>query len=532
MVVDHEEGSETVVPEFPLIARSESVGAFSWTERSEEEDDDETSRRSGIILLEVKKQTEIAGPLVMVGFLQYGVQMISVIFIGHLGELSLSRATMATSFAGVSGYYILGMASALETFFGQAYGYGAEQHHMLGIQMQRAMLVLMLSCLPISLIWALTAHIFTLCGQDPQISEQAGIYARWLIPSIFPYGLLQCQLRFLQAQTIVKPLIISSIIITLLHVLVSWALIHRFALGNRGAALSVAISYWINALILAVYIRSSSACSKTWTGFSKEGVKDLASFLSLAIPSAFMVCLEYWSYELLVLMSGFLPNPKLETSMMAISFDTSSLVFRIPYGLGSAVSTRVSNELGAGKPRVARLAAQIAISLAAAQGLVVSLTMFSVRNAWGYMYTNEEEVVKYMASVMPVLVISTFMDGIQAALSDFRAAKGIARGCGWQKMAAFVNLGAYYLVGLPLSIILAFVLDLGGNGLWMGIISGTGSQALLILVLTIHTDWEYQARKARERVDSSSGTAMEIEPENRFSSAATVSCEKPYQEAI
>ncbi|KAF5934405.1 hypothetical protein HYC85_030576 [Camellia sinensis] len=219
-------------------------------------------------------------------------------------------------------------------------------------------------------------------------------------------------------------------------------------------------------------------------------MKDLASYVSLAIPSAFMVCLEYWSYEFLILMSGLLPNSKLETSMMAISlffpyecllmhifdfnaiccnpsisklqsffpsFDTSSLVFRIPYGIGSAVSTRVSNELGAGQPRVAQLAVQVAIFLATAQGLFTSLILVSVRNIWGYLYTNEDEVVKYMASVIPVLVISNFMDGIQAALS------GTARGCGWQKIGAFVNLGAYYLVGLPSAIILTFVLHFGGK---------------------------------------------------------------------
>jgi len=40
--------------------------------------------------------------------------------------------------------------------------------------------------------------------------------------------------------------------------------------------------------------------------------------------------------------------------------------------------------------------------------------------------------------------------------------KGIARGCGWQKLGAFVNLGSYYLVGVPFSILLAFVLHMKG----------------------------------------------------------------------
>ncbi|XP_059640443.1 protein DETOXIFICATION 16-like [Cornus florida] len=447
-------------------------------------------------IAELKEQLQLAGPLIVVGFLQYSLQMISVMFVGRLGELSLSSAAMATSFAGVTGFSLmLGMGSALETFCGQAYG--AKQYHMLGIHMQRAMLVLMLLGIPIAFLWSCTGYIFTIFGQDLEISSQAGIYALWLIPSIFPYGVLQCQLRFLQTQNNVKPLLISSGITSLVHVLVCWTLVFGVGFGNKGAALSIAISYWINVLVLAVYIKFSPTCQKTWTGFSKEGKKDLVCFLSLGIPSALMVCLEFWSYQFLVLMSGILPNPKLETSMMSICLNTSSVIFRIPFGFGSAVSTRVSNKLGTGKPQAARLAAQVVIFLAIVEGLLVSLASVAARELWGYLYTNEEEVAKYIASVMPVLAISNFMDGIQAVLS------GIARGCGWQKIGAFVNLGAYYLVGLPSAIILTFVFHFGGKGLWMGIISGSGLQALLLLTITMNMDWERQARKTRDRIYAS-----------------------------
>ncbi|MCD7464768.1 hypothetical protein HAX54_053397 [Datura stramonium] len=449
--------------EFPLLSNNIENG--SWNLKN---------RKTGCCdiaeaIEELKKQLELAGPLVLVSFLQYFLQMISIMFVGHLGELSLSSASLATSFAGVTGFsFMLGMGSALETLCGQAYG--AKQYHMLGIHMQRGMLVLVAIGIPISIIWSFAGHIFAFCGQDMEISIHAGLYARWLIPSIFPYGLLQCQ--------------------------------QRLGMGNKGAALCNAISYWINVLILALYIRFASSCKKTWTGFSKEGARNLQSFLSLAIPSALMVCLEQWSYEFLVLMSGMLANPKLETSMMAISLSTSSLVFRIPFGFGSAVSTRISNELGAGRPKAAKLAAHVVLLLAVLEGLLLSGIAVAARNVWGYIYTNEDEVVKYLAAIMPVLALSNFMDGIQGVLS------GTARGCGWQKLGALVNLGAYYLVGLPCAVILTFVFHLGGKGLWTGIISGSGLQALLLLLITLRTNWELQAMKAKCRVQVSETAAV------------------------
>lgn len=41
--------------------------------------------------------------------------------------------------------------------------------------------------------------------------------------------------------------------------------------------------------------------------------------------------------------------------------------------------------------------------------------------------------------------------------------KGVARGCGRQKICMLVNLGAYYLVGLPCAIVLTFVYNFGGK---------------------------------------------------------------------
>lgn len=56
---------------------------------------------------EVKKQLWLAGPLVAASLLQNILQVISIMFVGHLGELALSGASMATSFAGVTGFSFL-----------------------------------------------------------------------------------------------------------------------------------------------------------------------------------------------------------------------------------------------------------------------------------------------------------------------------------------------------------------------------------------------------------------------------------------
>ncbi|KAI3942948.1 hypothetical protein MKW98_005460 [Papaver atlanticum] len=449
--------------------------------------------KAEIIIEEVKKQLWLSGPLITVNVLQFCIQLISIMFVGHLGELSLSGASMATSFASVTGFSLLmGMGSALDTLCGQSYG--AKQYHMLGIHMQRGMLVLLLVSVPLAFIWANTGRILIAVGQDPEISAEAGVYARYMIPCLFAYGLLQCHIRFLQTQNIVIPMMISSAVTALLHFLVCWVLVLKVGLGNRGAAMANSVSYWVNLILLVLYVKYSGKCERTWTGFSKEAFHDILNFIRLAIPSAIMVCLEMWSFELMVLLSGLLHNPKLETSVLSICLNTCALVWMIPNGLGGAVSTRVSNELGAGHPQAARLAVQVVFVVAVTEGILIGTIMILVRHIWGNAYSNEKEVVNYVAFMMPILAVSNFFDGLQAVLS------GTARGCGWQKIGALVNLGSYYLVGIPSAVVLAFVLHVGGKGLWVGIICALLVQVFSLLIITIRTNWEQEAKRASERV--------------------------------
>lgn len=55
--------------------------------------------------------------------------------------------------------------------------------------------------------------------------------------------------------------------------------------------------------------------------------------------------------------------------------------------------------------------------LAITEGLLIGSTMILVRNVWGYAYTNVEEVVKYVAIMMPILASSNMLDGIQCVIS-------------------------------------------------------------------------------------------------------------------
>ncbi|XP_037492367.1 protein DETOXIFICATION 12 [Jatropha curcas] len=175
------------------------------------------------------------------------------------------------------------------------------------------------------------------------------------------------------------------------------------------------------------------------------------------------------------------------------SLATISTLYTIPDGLGAAASTRVSNELGAGNARAAYISVWCAIFISTTESIIVSAVLFATRHVFGYVFSNDKEVVDYVTTMAPLLCLSVILDSLQGTLS------GIARGCGWQNLGAYVNLVAYYICGIPAGAILGFWLKFRGKGLWVGLQIGSFLQNVLLAIITSCTNWEEQATKARER---------------------------------
>ncbi|XP_042031972.1 protein DETOXIFICATION 12-like isoform X1 [Salvia splendens] len=384
------------------------------------------------------------------------------------------------------------MASALETISGQAFG--AQQYEKIGTQTYTAIVSLILVSIPVSLLWANVESVLKLAGQDPRISHEAGKMAIWLIPALFAYAILQPLIRYYQMQSMISPMILSSCITLCFHAPLCWALVYKSGIGNIGGAVAMDLSMWLNVSILSLYMKYSPHCTRTRSPFSMEIFGGMGVFFKFAIPSATMICLQWWSFELLILLAGLFPNPQLEASVLSVCLNTVATLYAIPYGLASSASTRISNQLGAGRPQGARLSVVALLILATVNAFVVSLAIFLSRNVFGYVFSSEKEVVDYVTRMAPLVCLSIIADCAQGVLS------GVARGCGWQHIGAYINLAAIYLFGLPIAALLGFWRDWRGKGLWIGVLCGAIMQCVMLSIITALTDWEKQAAKARERL--------------------------------
>lgn len=186
------------------------------------------------------------------------------------------------------------MACALETLCGQAYG--AQEYHRFSVLIHTAVLSLIVMCFPLSLVWLFMGRLLVLLGQEPEISHEAGRFIICLIPALFAYATLQPIIRFFQTQSLVMPMLVSSCITIAFHVVLCWVIVFKSTWGSVGGALAIDISYWLNVILLGLYMKYSSSSAKTRVSVTATEIfQAMGEFFSFAIPSAVMV----WYFSLL-----------------------------------------------------------------------------------------------------------------------------------------------------------------------------------------------------------------------------------------
>ncbi|KAL6137146.1 hypothetical protein ACLB2K_062441 [Fragaria x ananassa] len=181
--------------------------------------------------------------------------------------------------------------------------------------------------------------------------------------------------------------------------------------------------------------------------------------------------LEIWYNQGLVLISGLLANPTI--SLDSISFCMNYLNWDMQFmlGLAAAASVRVSNELGAGHPKVAKFSVFVVNGTSILISIVFSAIVLIFKAGLSRLFTSDAEVIEAVSNLTSLLAISVFLNGIQPILS------GVAIGSGWQGVVAY--------------------------GIWWGMIIGVFLQTATLIVLTARTNWDAQVVNAAERVKRS-----------------------------
>ncbi|PIN02837.1 putative membrane protein, predicted efflux pump [Handroanthus impetiginosus] len=458
------------------------------------------------VMDELKNIVDIGFPIFVMGILSYLKNMISVACMGRLGSLELAGGALAIGFTNITGYSVLfGLAMGMEPLCSQAFG--SKNFTMVSLTLQRTIILLLFASIPIGMLWIYLEPLLLWLHQEPQVVHIASLYCRFALPDLIANSLLHPLRIYIRSKGTTWPLLWCTLLATILHFPITVFFTFHQRLGIQGTAISTFIANLNILLFLLGYIHyaheENMPFSKPLTppsnklGLTTSFREEWEMLLRLAVPSCLGVCLEWWWYEFMTLLAGYLYKPHVALATAAIVIQTTSLMYTLPSALSASISTRVGNELGAGRPQKARLATAVAIGLAFSTSMFGFLLTTLGRRAWARVFTNDYDVLQLTVAVLPVIGLCELANCPQTTCC------GVLRGSARPSIGAGINFCSFYMIGAPVAVALAFFWDLGFLGLCYGLLAAQVACVLSILTVIHKTDWANESLRAKNLVGES-----------------------------
>ncbi len=223
---------------------------------------------------------------------------------------------------------------------------------------------------------------------------------------------------------------------------------------------------------------------RLFLGFFRPEWQRTREFWRLGLPMAATLTFEITMFNAAVFLMGLIGAASLAAHSIAIQL--ASLTFMVPLGISQAAAVRVGRALGRQDREAIRRAGWTALGLATAFMATMSLTMVAAPRLLiaAFLDTNDPgnaAVVGHAVSFLMLAALFQIADGAQTV------GAGMLRGLHDTRMPMLFALIGYWAIGLPLGASLAFPLGMGGVGIWIGLATGLGIVALLMI-----TRWLYR----------------------------------------
>lgn len=464
---------------------------------SEDFDDliqDESKATSNKLYVNVAKQIlKAAIPTIFCLELTMGSHFINVYMIGNINDpILLGSLGVAYVWLSCMSYtFFMSLSTGLISL--AASSYGKKDFRLTALYFQRGCLInLCFFCFSF-VILMFSRYFLTFFGMDLIIVNYALDYIYYSIPSIFFFSFYDLAKGFLQVHGIFNPQLIIQIVSICLHLLIAHLFIQKWEMKLIGAALARNISDLFLFITIYLYIYIQKPLKETWIPWSKEALKGWKEYISVSIIIALSFYLESICYELMTIIAGNLPQKEHLAAHVAMA-SISTLFFFMSFGLSIVMQNFLGNFMGKGRPNSARVYAKIGLYINATMCVVFFLFVWNFRESLSQLYTKENDVV---AVLINLIKIYAFLSA-----ADFTAifTSGVLKGIGKEGLLLKMYICFYYIIGIPLSFILAFLESWGVYGLWSGWTICLYITMIAFLFVYYKTDWNFQCSQIRERL--------------------------------
>ena len=411
---------------------------------------------------------------VQLGMMAMG--LVDTMMVGRVSAPDLAAVALGNLFFFATGIFGVGVLLSLDPVVAQAVGAGDGEAAARGVQ-RGLILALFLAALT-SLALVPAGLLFRAAGQPAEVIPIAVGYVLASIPGTPPFFFFVVLRQSLQAIGRVAPILWTALVANVVNFGLNWVLIWGNLgaprLGAVGSSWATSISRWFLAAALLIVAWSLlRPVLRPWrSGVGR--VRPLARMLLLGVPIGLQLQLEWGAFAAIGLLMGLLGTEEMAGHQIALNL--AAFAFMVPLGISAAASVRVGQEVGRGDAGSARRAAGGALAIGLAFMLCTALLFLTFPTALGRAFSDDLAVVGVVTLLLPIAGVFQIFDGLQAV------AVGVLRGVGDTRAPMWANILGFWVLGLPLSLLLCFHFGLGPRGLWWGLAAGLAAVAVLLLM--------------------------------------------------
>ena len=442
-----------------------------------------TDRRSRAWLDELRATLALAWPLILANLTQQAIQATDVLLMGRLGATQLAAATLALNLTFTLNLLMLGLITASSPMMASALGqrFNAVRDVRRTFRAGLWLLLFMLSPYWLAL-WHIGA-LMSAFGEGPELARDGQRFMRAYMWCTAPWLLFQLLRNFVSALERPRIVLWLSLAGIALNALLSWSLIFGHfglpALGLPGGGLGSTITWTILCAALAAVTSMERRFRRFhlfghWWRFDRQRTIALAH---LGWPIGATMALEMGVFALAAYLMGWIGAPAVAAH--AVALQLAALTFMVPLGLGQAATVRVGLALGRADDAAIKRSGWTAWAVGVGFMGSMALVMWSVPHRLVTFFLEDEPTnaltIALAVSFVRVAAAFQLVDGAQVI------GAGMLRGLHDTRWPLLFALVGYWVVGLGVGAWLAFGADWKGLGIWIGLASGLGCVAVLML---------------------------------------------------
>ncbi|MFC4667717.1 MATE family efflux transporter [Seohaeicola nanhaiensis] len=420
-------------------------------------------------------------PLIGGHLAQFAIGLTDTVMLGWYGVAELAAQTLAGSYYFVQFMLGAGFALAVMPLVAANAAAGDE----IGLRRATRMglwLSLGFALVAMPAMWW-SEPILRALGQSPQVAADAATYLRIAGWGLIPALLVMVLKSYLAALERTQVVLWITLLAALSNGVANYALIfgHWGApeLGLRGAAIASVASQTVALVAVVLYAARALPEHALFRRLWRADAEMLVRVFRLGLPIGLTMLSEVSLFTASAFMMGWLGTVPLAAHGIVIT--VASGTFMVHLGLSNVATIRAGGAYGRGAPQeLARGArAVIALSLAFAIVTIATFVIFPAPILSLFLAESDParpEIIATGIALLAIAALFQLVDGAQVI------ALGLLRGVQDTAVPMMVAIVAYWAVGIPASYTLGFVFDLGGPGIWLGLVFGLACAGVFLML--------------------------------------------------